>query len=204
VNHEFGFPYEELSQLRRHGLPLIEDAAHSFASDNREGTVSRVGNFTVYSLSKFFPIQVGGLLVFEDGCDIREPVSPATKEYIQKVIGHHLGSLDATCRKRRENYTYLASRFASLGGTPRFPLSERSVPGVFMFRADATMDLPALKTFLWQHGIECSVFYGEQAFYLPVNERLQTGDLDFFYEAVRSFSASATIQNHDHSPISNH
>src|SRR5689334_20961170 len=38
VNHEFGFAYEDLRALRRFKVPIIEDAAHAFASNNREQT----------------------------------------------------------------------------------------------------------------------------------------------------------------------
>jgi dTDP-4-amino-4,6-dideoxygalactose transaminase len=30
VNHDFVFPYEELSKMQRYYLPIIEDHAHSF------------------------------------------------------------------------------------------------------------------------------------------------------------------------------
>jgi len=56
-----------------------------------------------------------------------------------------------------------------------------------LFETPVNWDLPALKTFLWKQGIECSVFYGEQSFYLPVNERLELADLDYLFEAVRGF-----------------
>ena len=45
-----------------------------------------------------------------------------------------------------------------------------------MFQTSAGVDLPALKTFAQQHGIESSVFYGEQAFFVPVHERLAPTD----------------------------
>jgi hypothetical protein len=187
VNHEFGFGYEKLRELQRLNLPIIEDAAHSFASDNTERSISQVGEFTVYSFPKFFPIQVGGLLAFQDRFDVAEPVDPETKRYLQKVLSHYLRELDNTKEKRCWNYQYLAERFETLGFVPRFSLAEYSVPGVFMFRADGRVDLSALKSFLWNQGLECSVFYGEDAFFIPVNQRLEKDDLDYFFEAVRFF-----------------
>lgn len=62
VIHEFGFPYENLIDLKRYNFPIIEDCAHSFESQNKENSVGKVGDFVVYSLPKFFPINVGGTL----------------------------------------------------------------------------------------------------------------------------------------------
>ena len=56
-----------------------------------------------------------------------------------------------------------------------------------MFQAPAGVDLPALKTFVQEHGIESSVFYGEQAFFVPVHERLAPSDLEYFAQVISAF-----------------
>ena len=187
VNHEFGFAFEQLLDLKRRNVPIIEDACYAFASDNGEHSLSRVGSFTVYSFPKFFPIQVGGLLVFEDRFDVEEPVDAETKRYMQKVLSFHIQRLDVIKQARREHYRYLAARFQALGFPPRFELTDSTVPGAFMFKTGGTVDLPALKTFLCNQGLECSVFYGEDAFFIPVNQALAKGELDYFYESVSCF-----------------
>jgi hypothetical protein len=187
VNHEFGFGYDNLRSLKLQGRPLIEDAAHSFLSDNAEGSFGEVGEFLVFSFPKFFPIQFGGLLVFDSRFEISEPVDLETRRYLQKVLSFHLAGIEATREKRRANHAYLAERMQKLGCRPRFELAAESVPGVFLFQTPANWNLPALKEFMWKQGVECSVFYGEQAFYIPVNERLKNADLDYFFEAVRWF-----------------
>jgi dTDP-4-amino-4,6-dideoxygalactose transaminase len=187
VNHEFGFPHDSLRALLKDKLPIIEDAAHSFASDNVEQSVSQVGQFTIYSFPKFFPIQFGGLLVFDPSFKIEEPLAPDSKSLLQSVLSAYLPRLDDIRRRRQENFRYLAEKFKSIGCPPRFELTDRNAPGVFMFQAGPDVDLPALKTFAQAHGIESSVFYGEQAFFLPVHERLATADLDYFFEVIRTF-----------------
>ena len=192
VNHEFGFPYEDLRALRRFNVPIIEDAAHAFASNNREQTAGRVGDFVVYSFPKFFPIQTGGLLVFDVRYATNDPLAPAAKQYVQKVLSAHIDNLTDTAKKRLENYHALTNRFQQLGCTPRFELSESFVPGVFMFKTPAGVDLPALKTFAQDHGIESSVFYGEQAFFVPVHDRLAPADFEYFAQVVNAFLTNAT------------
>jgi hypothetical protein len=61
-----------------------------------------------------------------------------------------------------------------------------------MFQTPAEVDLPALKTFVQEHGIESSVFYGEQAFFVPVHERLVPADLDYFCHVVSAFLNDST------------
>jgi dTDP-4-amino-4,6-dideoxygalactose transaminase len=192
VNHEFGFPYEELRSLRRFNVPIIEDAAHAFSSNNREQSAGQVGDFVVYSFPKFFPIQTGGLLVFNERFNIEEPEAPSAKQYVQKVLSAHIDNLADAVKKRRENYHALATRFQQLGCTPRFELSESSVPGIFMFQTPAGVDLPALKTFVQDHGIESSVFYGEQAFFVPVHDRLAPADFEYFAQVVSAFITNAS------------
>ncbi len=187
VNHEFGFPYEDLRALSRRGFPIIEDAAHSFASNNAEQSAGTVGDYVIYSLPKFFPIQLGGLLLVRSRCTIPEPVSVECKRYLQKVVSLHLRSLGANCELRRNNYRALAGRFETIACVPRFQLHANSVPGVFMFRTPPGVDLPQLKSFVQQHGIESSVFYGEEAFFIPVHQRLSAADFDYFLEVVRAF-----------------
>jgi len=193
VNHEFGFAYEELRALRRFNVPIIEDAAHAFASNNREESAGQVGDFVICSFPKFFPIQAGGLLVFNDGQTIDEPLAPSAKQYVQKVLSAHIDKVPNAAKKHRENHHALASRFQHFGCTPRFQLSENSVPGVFMFQTPAGADLPALKTFVQGHGIESSVFYGEQAFFIPVHERLAAADLEYFAQVVSAFLNAAHV-----------
>jgi dTDP-4-amino-4,6-dideoxygalactose transaminase len=63
VNHEFGVPYENLEELKKYKLPIIEDCAHSFFSEDDKSEIGKVGDFAIYSFPKIFPIQIGGLLV---------------------------------------------------------------------------------------------------------------------------------------------
>jgi hypothetical protein len=56
-----------------------------------------------------------------------------------------------------------------------------------MFTVQSGVDLGALKAFMWSHGVESSVFYGEQAFFVPVHSRLGSDDLDYFFEVAREF-----------------
>jgi hypothetical protein len=108
------------------------------------------------------------------------------------VLSAHIDNLPDAAKKRRENYHALTKRFQQLGCSSRFELSESSVPGVFMFQTPAGVDLPSLKVFVQDHGIESSVFYGEQAFFVPVHDRLAPTDLEYFAQVVSAFLSKAS------------
>jgi len=41
-------------------------------------------------------------------------------------------------------------------------------------------DLQEQKQYLFKHGIQNSVFYGEDAFFLPCHQNLSKADIDYF------------------------
>lgn len=190
VNHEFGYPYPDLLKLKDHKLPIIEDCAGSFFSHDMNNSIGEIGDFVIYSFPKMFPLQVGGLLVsnYNDRIDKRNQVDDVNLRYIKKVLSHHIKSEEEIVNKRIFHYNYLKDKFGSLGLTERFSLEKGEVPGVFMFRTDKhKIDLPELKIYFYANGVQCSVFYREEAFFLPVHQALNEVDLIYFYEVMRSF-----------------
>ena len=187
VNHEFGFPYESLSQLREHRVPIIEDCCHSFNSNNHEGSVGQVGDFAVYSFPKFFPLQVGGLLVCGPDRRIGRPPGDGFAGYVRRVVSHYLPCVDQFSEARRANWHYLAERFAAMGLMPRFALEPYHAPGVFMFRTPQGTDYHAMRAFVNRNGIQSSAFFGEDAYFIPVHHRLTKQDMMYFARVVEFF-----------------
>ena len=191
VNHEFGLPYKHIEELAKYKLPVIEDSCHSFFSTNNENTIGNSGDFVIYSFPKMFPIQVGGLLVTkkaikENQADI---LTGEKLRYIKNVLSHYIGQKDMIISNRLNNYNYLKEKLGNLACEERFELSEGEIPGVFMFRVkNDNLPLPQLKEYLYAHGIQCSVFYGEQSFFIPVHQNLLKTDLDYFLEVIASFN----------------
>jgi hypothetical protein len=191
VNHEFGYPYRNLSELRRYGLPIIEDACHSYLADTSACDMGRVGDFIIFSLPKIFPLQIGGVLSFDPSYNLESRIQRGGEQesYITKVMSHYIPELEITRERRLANYFHLAQLFATLGCYPRFELLPNDVPGVFIFTLPMNIDLAALKEHVIAHGIECSVFYGENAFFIPVHQRLCEDDLAYFHSVFSSFIA---------------
>ena len=109
IIHEFGFPYENLRDLKKYNFPIIEDCAHSFGSQNKENTVGKVGDFVIYSLPKFFSINFGGIL-FSKKNKLYNFVDSNKENYIIKVLSKNIKNYDQIIEKRVMNYNYLESQ----------------------------------------------------------------------------------------------
>lgn len=186
VNHEFGFPYENLTELAKLGIPIIEDCAHSFASQNREFSVGNIGDYVIYSLPKFFPIQFGGILVNNKNESIKSDLNSCAEEYLEKIVNYYIPSINQIKDTRRQNYEYLVQKSKKLKVTQRLDLKENYCPGAYMFKLEE-YNLSNLKIFMQSHGVESSVFYGEDSFFIPVNQSLKKVDLDYFILLIEKF-----------------
>lgn len=187
VNHEFGYPYKNIEELTKYKLPIIEDCCHSFFSTDKENAIGKTGDFAIYSFPKMFPIQIGGLLTAKQKITISkvDVINDTALKYIKNVLSYYITQKDKIVAKRIDNYNYLKNNLGNINFEERFNLETGVVPGVFMFRVKKeSISLPTLKGYLYAHGIQCSVFYGENTFFIPVHQNLLKPDLDYFIEAI--------------------
>lgn len=187
VNHEFGYPCQKLHNLKKYGLPIIEDCAHSFMSVDETSSIGEIGDFVIYSLPKFFPMQIGGLLVSNKDDITKQHTNQTVEKYVLNNLSSYIPILDSICSSRLNNYKYLESQLASLGIQPYFPLKCNIYPGVFLFKWKANIDYPLLKEFMQRNGIESSVFYGQNAFFIPVHHNLSQSHLDYMVTLLNYF-----------------
>jgi hypothetical protein len=191
VNHEFGYPYQEMDYLVSLGIPIIEDCCTTFFSQNQNNMVGKYGDFTVYSLPKFFPIQIGGVLVknTKHQLETSKMLDDANLAYIKNVIAYQLKNERKFLAKRRENIDYALEQFSELGFSARFSTPESIVPSALLLVNNGIIkDLNAFKIFLYQHGIQNSIFYGEDAFFIPCHQNLEESDINYFKFVIESFS----------------
>ena len=189
VNHEFGYPFRNLQNLKKYDLPIIEDACHSYLANTDLSDMGLVGDFIIFSLPKIYPIQLGGILSYNPKYNIMDGIEIGTsiENYISSVVSFYQDELESAKLARLQNYHGLVRRFAKLDCRPYFELMKNDVPGVFLFTVPRGVDLDRMKEHGWRHGIECSVFYGEEAFFIPVHQHLSEVDLDYFYVVFLNF-----------------
>lgn len=187
VNHEFGYA-DNRALLFKEDF-WIEDCAFSFNSRYSNGIrCGALAPYSLFSLSKFFPIQAGGVLVSNKPMESNEDVD--TLNYINNVVGYYFDKIEQWSEARRLMYQYYCKVFNQIGCQGYFPTTHNDVPGVFLFRTPENMDLVALKEYYWKRGIQCSVFYREQAFYLPLNQFTEEWHVDYFADLFVNFTKS--------------
>ena len=189
VNHEFGTVHKTMDEVLKLKLPIIEDMAMSmFSTDDLQKT-GNYGDYTIYSLYKFFPLQYGGILKINTPVYDQNPFEPDpdVSYRLKKLLSFYLKDTESIKQLRKYNNALFQSHLSSLNFQNRFDYSANETPSVFMFSTPTSVDLDGLKSFLQQNGIECSVFYGENAFYIPVHQNLKEEDILFIVSLIKYF-----------------
>tara|TARA_B100001093_G_scaffold520115_1_gene612826 strand:+ start:19099 stop:19959 length:861 start_codon:yes stop_codon:yes gene_type:complete len=68
IIHDHGFPLKDFNRYvdisKKNKIPLVEDCAHSITSryhKEKNRNIGSIGDYTIYSFRKIFPIELGGL-----------------------------------------------------------------------------------------------------------------------------------------------
>lgn len=189
VNHEFGYPFTDMEKLVATGLPIVEDCCTTFFSQDANEKIGQYGDFSVYSFPKFFPIQIGGLLVSNVKKAIKKSILNREEDhYIENVVSYHLTNETELLQKRKAIFDYAQAQFSNLGFTLRFKTKEKVIPSVLLLNNNTIIkDLNAFKQFLANNGVQSSIFYGEDAFFLPNHHSLTHKDIDYFISLISFF-----------------
>jgi len=190
VNHEFGTVYKAMDELLKLSLPIIEDMAMSLLSTDEEGKTGNRGDFTIYSLPKFFPLQWGGILKINTPDYKKNAVDrdSGLSLRIQKLLSYYLPEAETIKQKRKHNnalFNHHLSQLPNFGS--RFEYSDHETPSVFMCSTPSSFNLEGLKVFLQQNGVESSVFYGENSFFVPVHQCLKEEDILFIVTLINFY-----------------
>jgi hypothetical protein len=199
VNHEFGYPHPNIKKIVATGLPIIEDCCTTFYSQDNHGKIGNYGDFSVYSFPKFFPIQIGGILVNNTNRKHlnSQLLNHEDIAYIKNGMAYHLKYEKELLAKRKENFDYALTQFIKLGFSARFLTTHSIVPSALLLTNNGIIkDLNVFKLFLNQQGIQNSVFYGEDAFFLPMHQNLKQKDIDYFIDVIKFFTKSNLNSNH--------
>lgn len=182
VIHEFGYRYTDIIRIQSLGLPIIEDCAYSFFTD----TVGMYGDYAIYSLPKALPMQAGGIIASKH--QINYHCETSLEEYVKNKLRYWHPLIKEIAATRLNNYYYLTTKLAELNIKPYFRKRKGEIPSVFLFKWHPYVNYEVLKSFLQQNGVECSVFYGTNAFFIPCHQNLKRSDLDYMIDLIMYFS----------------
>ncbi|MBS7255450.1 DegT/DnrJ/EryC1/StrS family aminotransferase [Flavobacterium branchiicola] len=190
VNHEFGYPFQEMEDLKKMNIPIIEDCCTTFFSQDKNDKIGKYGDFSIYSFPKFFPIQIGGLIVknVDDFNNRSSLITFEEERYIKNVLSDSLQNEQKLLLQRKENFEFAFSQLSELGFTLRFETKEKIVPSVLLLNNNNIIkDLSSAKEYLFKHGIQCSVFYGEDAFFIPNHQNLSRAEMIYISECIKNY-----------------
>lgn len=189
VVHEFGMIYDKMEEIKAFGFPIIEDMAMSLFSTDFSGRAGTYGDFTVFSLPKFLPIQFGGVLRINNESVLNPELSNdhSVVNSLQKLCTYYLREFEEIKKKRKKNYDLFNDLMKPLGIFERFKVSINETPSVFMFAIPKDLDKDKLKLFLQSNGVEASVFYGDESFFVPVHQNLDVTDVEFIVSLIEYF-----------------
>jgi len=183
VNHEFGYSYEDVASLKKYKLPIIEDCAHSFFTDSPD--IGLVGDFVIYSLPKPFSIQMGGIIKYKNRLSYNCP--EGIVRYLKSALEPQVDSIEQIIKKRFDNYGYYLEQLKELGVVPFFKLKQGDVPGVFMFTWPRCKDYRKLKSLMNDNGVDSSVFFGNDAYFVPIHQNVTKKEIDYICNIIRYF-----------------
>lgn len=189
VIHEFGFPHPQVAELKKKAVqlkvPLVEDCAYSLGS----GDSGQYGDFVIYSLSKTFPVQFGGVLVGRKfdydyiwqnfGC------ADKNKEEVSLAApAKYLPEFGKIKEARRRNYEYYGDVFGKEKAFFGEQFSESVSPGVFMLKMADEEEMQETSEFVRQFGVECGNYWKNSAIFLPAHQNLTEPQLEYIAGAV--------------------
>jgi len=192
VIHDFGFlaAVEVINNLEKLSIPIIHDFAYSALSLSALDSLPYQVDIGIFSLPKFLPMNLGGILVFNDNevnYDRLETSNRENIDYLLKGLASNEQRAIAS-QARINNYYYLLKFLNGKYFQEYFTVNPLSfIPGVAMFAVSKVVDLAQLKVFMNRQGVESSVFYGKNAFFVPVHDRLTENELEYIATALNHF-----------------
>src|SRR3989304_10243456 len=190
--HEWGFPVENIEVLREYAtkknITLIEDCAHSLTTSINDKKIGTFGDYAIYSFSKVFPCQYGGMLL---GMSVDETEQKKLgifdyekREILKRTLGRDLEKFSEYESQRIKNFLYLDKGFRKIGLLPFKELQNGVVPHAYILNFNSPYKLvERLKLF----GVEAGVYHQSKAVILPVHQNLNSSNLDYILGVVKSY-----------------
>ena len=73
------------------------------------------------------------------------------------------------------------------GIVPFFNMKEGDVPGAFMFTWPRCQNYLELKQLMNNNGVDSSVFFGNDAFFIPIHHNLTHMEMDYIINLIKYF-----------------
>ena len=203
VIHEFGFPcpLKKISAYQKKKLPIIEDCAYALGSRIEGAKVGVVGDYAIYSLPKYYPIPMGGLLIARQKLkspDRARRLSASLQKIVLQTLSRSQVFVKVWNRQRRENWKFFSGKFSSRKLPPYFALTKGIVPGVYLMRVPKNFNGAVAKKRLNTAGVEATEYYHQGGFLFPVHQFLTRYEKEYirdcFFHSPGNFPATKSFR----------
>lgn len=189
VIHEFGslMPLTSMQLFRGMGIPIINDFAYSFLSLFENEREDFRNEINISSFPKSFNVNFGGVLSVPTS--IEDPQVMSSSEAIFKKLSLDLSAsaIYGNIDKRKSNRAFYKKELLSYGYKVVWDEDE-ICPGVCMIEPLNPTNLQNLKSFLQRNGIESSVFYGQEKFFVPVHQLMTLDELEYVCFMIKAYT----------------
>ena len=189
VIHEFGelVSNEMMENLRKLDIPIVNDFAYSILSLFSSSREDFSREINISSFPKSFNINFGGVVSMPTS--IEDELIKESSDIIYKKLSldTSINAIRENIRARKRNREYYRKVLPKLGYRVVWD-DDNICPGVCMVEPNIPSDLPRLKTFLQRNGIESSVFYGENKFFVPVHHLMTQNELEYVAFMIGAFA----------------
>lgn len=178
VIHEFGVPHPDLIKLshlaKERGLLLIEDCAHTIDSVLDDTLVGTVGDYTILSFPKIFPVRTGGALLGKSVDYTPSHVEQEKAHINLQQLAYHLPHLSEYSKMRREVFRSLEKLIIETKLKPYYKLTEKITPWFFPIETSRWQDYLDLAP---ENGIDCARWHGTKIVIFPCHQFLVPNDI---------------------------
>ena len=183
--HEFGRHVDISEYNIDNSKIIIEDCAYSLVDKTSKYNIGKHSNYVIFSLSKAFGIQYGGLLFHDMNKSIgRSCLQPLELDYLISYLKSNIRNIKKNNYKRNDVYNALYKSFKKYKIYDAYRPKKYETPHAFFVNLENIKYDKSMKAYLNSVGIESSFFYGGNAYFLPCHHLMTQYEVEYITHHV--------------------
>lgn len=189
IIHELGVAHPDTAKLvefgKNHGIPVLEDCAHSWNSSAAGLHAGSNGDLTIISFPKILPVHSGGALLVNGNYSISPDADMLLPESELIEIKKYISFVDEYSQARRHIYARLARFVKKHSMTPLFEINDEISPYMFPFHVEKAQEFLRIAS---MNNVECGQWHGTDIIVLPCNQFLTNDDIAVIESSIEQYA----------------
>ena len=209
IVHYFGICRNDLNRIKsicdRYELVLVEDCAHAFQFGSTEESLGTFGDFSFYSVHKYFPVESGGII--KNISNTFELIRPTENQQMSNEVAFQIlkSNVKEIADKRKHNFNLYSSLLKNNDNIElMYELRENEIPQTFPIRVKSNLreklyfhllknDMPTIALYYrlideLTHNIYPNVFeISSEILNLPVHQDTEDTDIINLVNSINKF-----------------